>query len=100
MCPNDHPIGTKRICLDSGYYETYNRENVSLVNVRKAPIEEITPAGLRTTESEYELDAIIFATGFDAMTGAILEMDVRTSDGLAMKEKQSEKLHFVNYRKS
>ncbi|MEC8135435.1 MAG: NAD(P)/FAD-dependent oxidoreductase, partial [Pseudomonadota bacterium] len=87
LCPNDHPIGTKRICLDSGYYETYNRDNVSLVNVRKAPIEEITPAGLRTTESEYELDAIIFATGFDAMTGAILEMDVRTSDGLAMKEK-------------
>ena len=87
LCPNDHPIGTKRICLDSGYYETYNRDNVSLVNVRKAPIEEITPTGLRTTESEYELDAIIFATGFDAMTGAILEMDVRTSDGLAMKTK-------------
>ncbi len=87
LCPNDHPIGTKRICLDSGYYETFNRDNISLVNVRKAPVEEITPAGLRTTESEYELDAIIFATGFDAMTGAILEMDVRTSDGFAMKEK-------------
>lgn len=87
LLPNDHPIGTKRICLDSGYYETYNRDNVSLVDVRSAPIEEITETGLRTTEDTFELDAIIFATGFDAMTGAILEMDVRTSDGLAMKDK-------------
>ena len=87
LCPNDHPIGTKRICLDSGYYETYNRDNVTLVDVRSAPIEEITETGLRTSEGEFELDAIIFATGFDAMTGAILEMDVRTSDGLAMKDK-------------
>ena len=87
LCPNDHPIGTKRICLDSGYYETFNRDNVSLVDVRSAPIEEISPFGLRTAREEFELDSIIFATGFDAMTGAILEMDIRTSDGLDMKDK-------------
>ena len=87
LAPKDHPIGTKRICLDSGYYETYNRDNVTLVDVRSAPIQEITETGLRTTAEEFELDAIIFATGFDAMTGAILEMDVRTSDGLAMRDK-------------
>ena len=87
LCPNDHPIGTKRICLDSGYYEPFNRDNVSLVDVRSAPIEEITPFGLRTAREEFELDSIIFATGFDAMTGAILEMDIRTSDGLDMKDK-------------
>ncbi len=87
LCPNDHPIGTKRICLDSGYYETFNRDNVSLVDVRSAPIKEITPAGLQTSEDMFELDSIIFATGFDAMTGAVLEMDVSTSDGVNMKER-------------
>ncbi|MBT5111303.1 MAG: NAD(P)/FAD-dependent oxidoreductase [Rhodospirillaceae bacterium] len=87
LAPKDHPIGTKRICLDTEYYETYNRDNVTLVDVRSAPIEEITPSGLRTADGEYELDAIIFATGFDAMTGAILDIDVRTTTGLTMQEK-------------
>jgi len=86
LCPNDHPIGTKRLVLDTDYFETYNRDNVTLVNVRKAPIQEITPTGLRTTESEYELDAIVFATGFDAMTGALREIDVRTADGRVLAE--------------
>ncbi len=71
LTPKDHPIGTKRLCLDTGYYETYNRDNVTLVDVRTAPIVEITEKGVRTTEREYELDAIVFATGFDAMTGAL-----------------------------
>jgi cyclohexanone monooxygenase len=84
LCPNDHPIGTKRLVLDTGYYETYNRDNVTLVNARKAPIQEITSSGLRTTEAEYELDAIVFATGFDAMTGALKEIDVRTADGRSL----------------
>ena len=84
LCPNSHPIGTKRLVLDTGYYETYNRDNVTLVNARKAPIEEITPNGLRTTEAEYELDVIVFATGFDAMTGALKEIDVRTTDGRSL----------------
>ncbi|MGI9410954.1 MAG: flavin-containing monooxygenase [Hyphomicrobiaceae bacterium] len=87
LCPNDHPIGTKRLILDTEYYETYNRDNVTLVNVRKAPIERITARGLRTTEREYELDAIAFATGFDAMTGALKEIDIRTSDGNNIQEK-------------
>lgn len=87
LAPKDHPIGTKRICLDTEYYETYNRDNVTLVDVRSAPIEAITPSGLRTADGEYELDAIIFATGFDAMTGAILDIDVRTTTGLTMQKK-------------
>jgi cyclohexanone monooxygenase len=86
LCPNDHPIGTKRLVLDTGYFETYNRENVTLVNVRQAPIREITPTGLRTTAAAYELDAIVFATGFDAMTGALREIEVRTSDGRVLAQ--------------
>jgi cyclohexanone monooxygenase len=86
LCPNDHPIGTKRLVLDTGYFETYNRDNVTLVNVREAPIQEITPTGLRTTAAAYDLDAIVFATGFDAMTGALREIDVRTSDGRVLAE--------------
>ena len=82
LCPNDHPIGTKRLILDTDYYETYNRDNVTLVDIRSAPIEEITPDGLRTADAEYALDAIVFATGFDAMTGAMKEIDIRTDKGV------------------
>ena len=81
LAPTDHFIGTKRICLDTGYFETYNRDNVSLVDVRKHPIQEITPKGLRTEATEYELDAIVFATGYDAVTGAVLNINIRTKDG-------------------
>ncbi len=87
LAPNDHPIGTKRLCLDSHYYETYNRDNVTLVDVRSAPIIELTPAGLRTEKQEYKLDAIAFATGFDAMTGAMREIDIRVEGGPALAEK-------------
>jgi cation diffusion facilitator CzcD-associated flavoprotein CzcO len=87
LMPHDHPIGSKRICVDTEYFETYNRENVSLVDVRTSPIEEITPTGLRTTDGEYELDTIVFATGFDAMTGALLKMDLRGKNGQVLKEK-------------
>ncbi|MGH6972792.1 MAG: flavin-containing monooxygenase, partial [Caulobacteraceae bacterium] len=79
--PNDHPIGTKRICVDIEYYETYNRPNVSLVNLKETPIEEITPTGVRTSERTYELDALVFATGFDAMTGALLAIDIKGAGG-------------------
>ena len=82
LCPNDHPIGTKRLILDTDYYETYNRDNVTLVDIRSKPIEEITPAGLRTASAEYALDAIVFATGFDAMTGAMKEIDIHTDAGM------------------
>jgi cyclohexanone monooxygenase len=82
LAPKDHPIGTKRLCLDTGYYETYNRDNVTLVDVRSDPIAEITATGLRTENGQaFALDAIVFATGFDAMTGALREIDIRTTDG-------------------
>ena len=87
LCPKDHPIGTKRLILDTGYYETYNRDNVTLVDVRSAPIREITPHGLRTADAEYELDAIAFATGFDAMTGAMKEIEIRTDRNMTIEEK-------------
>jgi cyclohexanone monooxygenase len=86
LCPRQH-IGTKRTCVDIDYYETYNRENVELVDIRDAPIVEITPAGLRTTAHEYELDSLVFAIGFDAMTGAMREIDVRGRGGLELREK-------------
>lgn len=89
LAPKDHPLGTKRLCLDTGYYETYNRDNVTLVNARAAPIEEITPAGLRTSEAGYEFDALVFATGFDAMTGALAEIDVRLKSGETLQQKWS-----------
>ena len=90
LCPKDHPFGTKRLCVDTDYYETYNRDNVSLVDVKAAPIEEITPQGLRAGGKEYALDAIVFATGFDAMTGTLLNIDIRGRDGVAFKEKWSD----------
>ena len=88
LAPKDHPIGTKRLCLDTNYYETYNRDNVTLVNARATPIEEITENGLRTADgTEYEFDAIVFATGFDAMTGALKEIDIRVGNDPALAEK-------------
>ena len=85
LCPRDHPIGTKRLCLDTDYYETYNRDNVTLVDARSAPIEEITETGVRTSAAAYEFDAIVFATGFDAMTGALSEIDVRVAGGAQLR---------------
>lgn len=86
LVPNDHPMGTKRLVLDTGYYETYNRPNVRLVNARQTPIEAITPEGVQTTMESFAFDAIVFATGFDAMTGALKEIDVRSSDGRSLTE--------------
>jgi cyclohexanone monooxygenase len=87
LCPKDHPVGTKRICIDSNYFETYNRDNVKLVDIRNAPIEEITPNGLKTGGKEYEFDIIVFATGFDAMTGTLLRMDIQGKQGASLREK-------------
>ena len=84
--PTSYPIGTKRICIDTDYFETFNRDNVTLVDVREAPIEEITADGVVTGGKEYELDAIVFATGFDAMTGSFNKIDIRGRDG-TLKEK-------------
>ncbi|MCW2938822.1 MAG: cyclohexanone monooxygenase [Actinomycetia bacterium] len=84
-----HTIGCKRICVDTGYYETYNRSNVHLVDVGSAPIDELTPNGIRTGGTEYELDVIVLATGFDAMTGTLLKIDIRGREGLTLREKWS-----------
>ncbi len=89
LVPRDYPIGTKRLCVDTGYYETYNRENVTLVDIRSAPIEEIMPAGLRTTSASFDFDTLVFATGFDAMTGALLNIDIRGIGGVTLREKWS-----------
>jgi len=73
----DHVIGCKRLCFDTDYYETYNRPNVTLVDIHDTGIDEITPTGLRAGGTDYALDALVFATGFDAMTGTLLKMDIR-----------------------
>ena len=75
LIPVDHPIGTKRICTDTGYYATFNRDNVRLVNLRREPIEAITAQGVRTKDATYSCDVLIFATGLDAMTGALTRID-------------------------
>jgi cyclohexanone monooxygenase len=80
LMPHDHPMGTKRICVDTDYYETYNRDNVELVDRRDEEIAEITRGGVRTSARDYEVDAIVFATGFDAMTGALLAIDIRNGE--------------------
>ncbi|MFJ4634472.1 flavin-containing monooxygenase [Streptomyces hygroscopicus] len=80
------PIGCKRVCLGTGYYETFNRPDVHLVDVASAPIEEITPEGIRTAAGRYRLDVIVFATGFDAMTGALLSIDIRGRDALSLRD--------------
>ncbi|WP_345044926.1 NAD(P)/FAD-dependent oxidoreductase [Georgenia daeguensis] len=88
MPPRELALGTKRLCSGTNYYETYNRDNVTLVNLREAPIEAVTPTGIRTADgSEYELDVIVYATGFDAMTGSFLRIDVRGRGGLSLREK-------------
>jgi cyclohexanone monooxygenase len=87
LCPNDHPFGTKRLCVDTGYFETYNRDNVALHDLKSTPIEAITPTGVRTRDGELGLDVIVFATGFDAMTGAVLDIDIRGRGGMTLGEK-------------
>lgn len=82
-------VGCKRLCLDTGYYETFNRPNVSLVDLSSAPIDSITPLGLRIGDRDYAFDCVVFATGFDAMTGALDKIDIRGNAGLRLKEKWS-----------
>jgi len=86
LSPRDHPIGTKRICLDTDYYETFNRPNVELVDIRSNPIERITAAGVKTVDREYPFDLIVFATGFDAMTGPLLALNISGVGGLTLRD--------------
>ncbi|MGY1664218.1 flavin-containing monooxygenase [Geodermatophilus sp. SYSU D00705] len=85
LCP-EYPIGTKRPCLDTQYFETYNRPNVHLVNLQREPLVEITEKGIRTAADEYVFDAIVYATGFDAMTGSLTNVDIRGRGGASLKE--------------
>ena len=87
MLSPDYTIACKRPVLDSGYFETFNRSNVLLVDISATPIQAITPSGIRTAEADYDLDIIIFATGFDAMTGALLKIDIQGRNGLSLREK-------------
>jgi len=86
LIPVDHPIGSKRICTDIGYFETFNRDNVRLVNLRREPITAITSTGITTTDASYELDTLVYATGFDAMTGALTRIDLRGARGKHSRE--------------
>jgi cation diffusion facilitator CzcD-associated flavoprotein CzcO len=82
----DHPFACKRPIIDQGYYETFNRDNVTLVDLRKGAIRAVTPSGIRTDQCSYDLDVIVYATGFDAMTGALSRIDIRGRDGLSLGE--------------
>lgn len=86
LTPRDYPLGAKRICLDSNYYETFNRPNVSLIDVRSDPIERVLPGGLKTASSFYVLDVLVLATGFDAMTGPVMRVDIRGVGGVRIQE--------------
>jgi cation diffusion facilitator CzcD-associated flavoprotein CzcO len=81
-----HPFACKRPIIDQGYYQTFNRDNVTLVDLRKAPIREVTPSGIRTESDEYQLDVIVYATGFDAMTGALSRIDVRGREAMSLRD--------------
>ena len=81
LIPNDHPIGTKRICTDTDYFETFNRSNVELISVRASPIEAIDETGIATSERHYDIDALVLATGFDAMTGTLAKIEIVGRDG-------------------
>src|SRR5882757_2810800 len=88
--PNNHPIGSKRICIDSDYFVTFNRPNVTLVDIRSNPIEEILPNAVRTGGKDYEVDALVLATGFDAMTGSVAKIEIRGRDGQTLNQKWAE----------
>lgn len=85
--PRGYPFATKRPCLDTAYYETYNRDDVHLVDLREEELLEITGTGVRTSAREYEFDSLVIATGFDAMTGALLDIDIRGKEGVTLREK-------------
>ena len=87
--PNNHPIGTKRICIDTDYFETFNRENVTLVDIKASDRGDHAERP-RTGGKEYAFDAIVFATGFDAMTGSLAKIDIRGRDGQTLNEKWAE----------
>src|ERR1700724_3843654 len=88
--PNHHPIGSKRICIDSDYFATFNRSNVTLVDIKSNPIEEILPNAVRAGGKDYEVDALVLATGFDAMTGSVAKIDISGRNGRTLNQKWAE----------
>ncbi|WJR80640.1 NAD(P)/FAD-dependent oxidoreductase [Bradyrhizobium sp. NP1] len=88
--PNDHPIGSKRICVDTDYYATFNRGNVTLVDIRANPIEEITEGAVRAGGRDHAVDALVLATGFDAMTGSVAKIEIAGRDGETLNHKWAE----------
>lgn len=86
LCPTTHPIGTRRICVDINYYETYNQDHVRLVNLRETPLVEVTAKGIALDSEHIELDTLVIATGFDAMTGALRNMSIQGLGGLALED--------------
>ena len=85
--PKNHGFGTRRVPLETKYYEVYNQPNVTLVDIHETPIEQITPSGIKTSDSDYAFDIIIYATGFDAITGSFDRIDIRGAGGQRLKEK-------------
>ncbi len=93
LSPRTYPVGTKRPPIDTDYFETFNRDNVTLVDIRTSPIKAITETGIRTSDADYELDAIVFATGFDAMTGALFNLGIHGRGGVSLQEKWADGPH-------
>jgi cyclohexanone monooxygenase len=90
LMPTTHPFGTKRLCVDTNYFEAFNRPNVTLVDISANPIEQIVPDGVRTGGEHHKIDILVFATGFDAITGSILKIDIRGRRGQTLRDKWSE----------
>ncbi|WP_106477977.1 flavin-containing monooxygenase [Phytohalomonas tamaricis] len=87
LIPHGQYVATRRLCMDTGYYETFNRDNVTLTSLKHTPIERIVPEGIQTLDQLHEFDCIVFATGYDAVTGALLRVDIRGKEGLSLAEK-------------
>jgi cyclohexanone monooxygenase len=90
LLPKGYPFGGKRICVENGFFEAFNRDNVTLIDITAQPIRRITPTGILAGDTEYPVDVIVFATGFDAMTGALLAIDIQGRDGRTLQDKWSE----------
>tara|TARA_B000000441_G_scaffold72685_1_gene49096 strand:- start:634 stop:1617 length:984 start_codon:yes stop_codon:yes gene_type:complete len=87
LIPKDHGFGVQRVPMETGYLEAFNRENVQLVDISETPIERVTETGIRTSDGDYDFDIIVYATGFDAITGSFDHIDIRGRNGMTLKEK-------------